>query len=614
MPNQQNKTEEDNEGEIIQSASIPHSSQNELLINTYINKGYSLIGDQSDLIFRPASTLSKYSIFDHKINIDDVLKGISTDEIILEKFETAKINKGQRQIKEYDYNEIKNAIDFVIHGEYKLPYHNFLYQRGQSIRDLKTKKTVMYIHEKIDFTLTINSKKNFPKLSKAFIADAIKIFDKPEVKEINQDKEFVKNGLNFFNKYGTNYLNRTKYGSRFVWISEINITKWDNQPSSATQQDTSNFKSGSIAFENSRDRKNDRLNNFEISAELGNCQINMMENRMENCNGTISSVGLLGFEVEYLYRVFESEKIKAPILQPDNTPLPADRIKNIYTNMKMLLDSLVSAVDVRNPYVKDFISYNNFRADYGDALPCTNKIKISRFGDIPNSLYYYDTSDNRFIPVFKVSQENKVNFQNVHVLSKSRTRTFLCNMKDRLFDQAIIDSPYLFNKRYLIDIGLFNYKDFEEGSPNKNKTLGYAINDCQNFWVSPKSNFETKSNVKVLFICLKYGNVFLDNKIITDVKIKNFLNNECKSFNFLNRDYECLCDQEIKILMKSEDISAPAANSDVSSGQPLPQSSGAPNNTDPNNANAADASKKVIVDQKKKISKFLCYARKIFKD
>jgi len=590
-----------------------------MLIDTYLNKGYSLIEDQSDLIFRPASTLSKYSIFDYKIKINEVLKGIYTDEIILEKFDTPKINKGQRQIKEYDYNEIKKAIDFVIEGEYKLPYNNFFYERGMSIASLKSKKTVIYIHEKIDFTISINQQKKFPRLKKSFIADAIKVFDQPAVKDLNKNKEFVKEALDFFHKYGTHFLNRTKYGSRFVWISELNLTKWDNQPARDTPQDTTNFKSGSIAFENSRDRKNDRLSDFEISAEYGNCEINMLENRMEKCNSTLSSVGILGFEVEYLYRIFDSEKIKAPILQPDNTPLAADHIKNIHTNMKMLLDSLVSAVDIRNLYIKDIISYNNFRADYGDSLPCIKKFKIKRFGDIPNSLFHYDTRDNRFMPVFAYNHLNVLNFQNFHLLSKARSRTFLCNLKDRLYDQSIIDSPYLFNKKYLNDIGLFDYNDFSEVSANKNNTLGFSLKDCQNFWVSPKSNFETNSDIKILLICFKYANMFLDNKIITDIKVKSFDNNECKNFSLLNRDYECLCGQEIKKLSdevernvgQSSDRSAPAMNSAESLDQQITQNS--PNN-DNNSTDSDGANKSIVNIRKKNIMRYLCFSRKIIKD
>lgn len=484
--------------------------------------------------------------------MENALKGILTDEIYLEKFDNPKINKGQRQIKEYDYNEIKKAIDFVIHGEYKLPYNNFISERGLSIKALKSKKTVIYLHEKIDFALSLNQHKNFPKLKKSFIADAIKVFDKPEIKNLNDNKEFVKSALNFFSKYGTHFLNRTKYGSRFVWISEVNLTKWDNQPASDTPQDSTSFKSGSIAFENSRDKKNDRLSDFEISAELGNCEINMLENKMEKCNATLSSVGLLGFEVEYLYRIFDAEKINVPILQPDNLPLSADRIKNIHINMRMMLDSLTSAIDIRNLYIRDIISYNNFKADYGDALPCTKNFKIPRFGNIPNSLFYYDYRDNRFMPVFKVSHINKINFKNFYLINKFRQQTFLCNLKDRLFDNTIIESPYLFNKRYLNDIALFHHDDFSEGSPNKNKTLGYRIEDCQDFWVGIKSDFQANSNIKILLICFKYANVFLDNKIITDIKIKTFINNECTNFSRNGKDYECLCDQEIKQMSQDE--------------------------------------------------------------
>lgn len=661
MRSPQNRTLDDLEGEIIKEFSNPDSSHSDMLIDTYVNKGYSSIADQSDLIFRPASTLGKYSIFDYKIKIQDVLKGISTDEIILEKFDDAKINKGQRQIKEYDYNEIKKAIDFVIHGEYKLPYNNFLYERGLSIRDLKSKKTIMYIHEKIDFTLTLNMQKNFPRLSKLFIADAIRIFDRPQIRDLNEDKEFVKDALSFFSKYGTHYLNRTKYGSRFVWISELNLTKWDNQAAKDTPQETTSFKSGSIAFESSRDFKSDRLSDFEISAELGNCEINMLENRMEKCNGTLSSVGLLGFEVEYLFRVFDSEKIKAPILQPDNTPLPADRIKNIYTNMKMLLDSLTSAIDIRNLYIKDLISYNNFRADYGEGLPCVKYFKIKRFHEIPNSLLYYDNRDNRFMPIFKFNALNKINYNKLNLISKSRSKTYICNLKDRLFDQAIIDSPYLFNKRYLNNIGLFDIEDFKVNSPNYNKTLEYNLNDCQNIWVNPKSNFETNTNVKVKLICLKYANNFLDNKIITDIKVKNFVNNECKNFNAYGRDYECLCDNEFKTLTGERSYGSGNAGSigknrvaddngvgDADLPPPEEISSDTNSNNGDNNGansvNAADINNNSVKPEanqdgnngnaptdntinnnnvnsnikwnnpKKNIHKFLCFARKIFKE
>ncbi len=597
----QNRTKEDNSGEIIDTQVNSDSSHDDWIIDTYVNKGFSLIGDQSDLIFRPASTLSKYSIFDHKIKIDEVLKGISTDEIILEKFDRPKINKGQKEILEYKYEEIKNAMDFVIHGEYKVPYNNYLYERARSIQDLKTKKTVMYFHEKIDFTLTLDTQKSFPRLTKAFIADAIRIFQKPEITDLNQEKAFVHQGLNFFYKYGTHYLNRTKYGSRFTWISELNLTKWDNRKSADdTTRNVSNFKSGSIAFESSRDSKSDRFTHFEISSEIGNCEINMMDNRMEKCNGTLGSIGLLGFEVEYLYRIFDSERIKAPIIQPDNTPLTADKLKNIFTNMKMLLDSLVSAVDIRNLYLKDFIVFNNLRADDGDPLPCSKYYKIKRFGDIPNSLFNYDNRDNRLIPVFKLNDLNKINHQHPFVISKSRTQTFVCNMKDRLFDNSLIDSPYLFNTKYLTDIRFFDIKDFDDSNENRNRTLGYKLDDCHNFWVDNTSNLETNTNMNILLICLKYSNVFLDNKILTDVKIKSFSNNECKKFNLNNRDYECLCDQELKNLVNINKTKKDAST---------PDGMGAADNSTKGTTSVGK-----VKSEKKNIFKFLCYARKILKD
>jgi len=549
-----------------------------------------MISDQSDLLFRPASTLSKYSIFDYEININDVMKGIATDQITTDKFENGKVVKGQKQIKEYDYNEMKKAIDFVIAGDFKLPYNDFLYQRGLSIKQLRNKKTIMYFHDKIDFEISINQQKGFPKLKKGFIADAIKLFDKPEVRDFDSDKEFVRGGLSFFNKYGTHFLNKTKYGSRFLWISELNLTKWDNQPSKDTSNETTHFKSGTIALEFIRDKKNDRLGAFEISSELGNCEIDMLENKMDKCNASLSNVGLLGFEVEYLYRVFDAEKIKAPILQPDNSPLSADRLKNIFVNMKNLLDALTSSVDIRNPYISDLITYNNFRLDYGDAIPCTKNYKIKRFGDILNSLYYYDIVDKRFMPVFLLNRSNKRNHHNFNILSIDRFETLICNMKERLYNIGIIDSPYLFNKKYLTDIRFFSINDFSPANVNFNKTIGYDLKDCQNFWVGKKfnsavinSNITTTDN-DLYLICFKYASLFLDKNIITDIKIKYFTNDDCKNFIYNSKNYQCLCDQDVVALTKKEPVV-------------------------PNNPTDGDKSKKP-----KTKKTFICFARKIMTD
>lgn len=578
------------DGEVIPESYELSNNHQDLLINTYLKKGYSSILDQTDLLIRPATTLARYSIFDYNINIDDIMNGISSEDIIFEKFDKPKINKGQKQIKQYTYSEIKDAYDFVIHGEYQVPYDNFLYQRGLSIEQLKQKKTVLYYNEKIDFMISINQQKGFPRLSKNFIADVLNIFDIPEVKDLYSNKQFVREGLYFFNKYGTHFLNRTKYGSRFMWISELNLTKYDDASPHQTAKDETVFKAGAIAIETSRDQPNDRLTDFEISTELGDCEINPNEATMEKCVDNPSYKGLLGFEVEYIYRLFDSDKIKTQILNTDGTPIPNDKLKNIYVNLKFLLESLISSIDVRNNYIKDFIVYNNLRADFGEPLPCVKKYKSKRFGDLPESLYFQDLRIDRFNPVFRLDQSNKIDSNHLYVMSISRFQTYICNLKERLFTNDLISSPYLFNKKYLIG---FHFILASELQTNGTKIDGDVdIADCHNFYVHKKSDINDIQGSEILLLCLKYTNVFLDNRIITDVKIKSFVNNECGNFSYNGRNYECLCEKSIqeytKLIIKN----------------PKHRELSNQHNNSTTNSTKRQKSLKLI-------SKFLCYSRKI---
>jgi len=517
--------------------------KNELLIeaNNLLNRGYSLLKDQSGFFDRPASTLAKYNIFDYKFDLNRALN-LHTQSTDVHFDSTEKDEKGQRVVKEYTPEEIMSVQDFIIKGNYKLPNSNFLYQRGKSIRELHKKKTVIYFHDKADFTISINNKTDFPKLNPVFLADALQVFDRPVISTFDGQEDFLKSGLDFLQKYGTHYLRNSKWGSRMLLFTELKLSIEDKQPANKTSKTDSNVKSGSISMEASKDKPGERFFDFDSSMEIGNCKVDTLKNDFKECNKNLTSFGLLGFEVDYLYNLFNTGSITASLTLPDKSIVTPDKIENINKNMKALIDSIESALDARNSIVSDVVIYNNVGIEDKSHLSCMDEPKAKRFHQFRNSLFSDEHKVDILHPLYKLTQKNYVNYYELDILGKKKFSTYACiNKKFNLVAEDLI-SPHLFNREFINGIKISSNFTLKADKQN--------AEDCTNLWASKAVDSSNPGHYSAYYLCLTRTSNFLDSKIITDIKLKSFEANKCEPFKYNDRNYSCLCEKDINSYAK----------------------------------------------------------------
>lgn len=516
-----------------------------LEINNALNRGYSLLADQSSLIERPASCLGKYNIFDYEIDVEKMLKShIFPTDVAVEIKE--KSDKGQRVLKEYSVEEIKNVQEFVIKGNYKVPNSNYLFQRARSIRELFKKKTVLYFHDKEEMSVSITGKKEFPKLSQAFLADALLVFNKPEVKTYDNQEEFVREGLDFLYKYGTHYLTKTRWGSRMTMLTELKMKKADMQPSKTSKEET-NIQSGAIGLEGSRDKKGERFTDFDYSIEIGNCHVDSNKNQFFDCLKGATNYGLIGYEVEYLYDLFKPRETDTPTKTPDGAVVTADKLQNIYNNLKNLINAVETALDARNSVINDLVIFNNIEDTDKAFISCIQNAKTKRFSKFPNSLFGDEHKADKLHPIFKLSPKDVIIDFDLSLVNYKKYSTYGCANKKFNLTPEDIFSPHLFNRRFI------NGVMFVNNSTMKAEDNKINPEDCTNFWVGKHGKKSEGVKYILEYLCFNTTSNFLDPELIVDVKVKFFNEeNKCQNFKFNGREYKCLCDKNISEMPKKK--------------------------------------------------------------
>jgi hypothetical protein len=510
-------------------------------VNNLLNRGYSLLADQSGLIERPASCLGLYDVLKYDIDMEKILKlhTIPSDIVFDNK---VKHEKGQKILKEYTVDEIVQAQDFVIKGNYKMPITNFLYQRGRSVKGLHKKKTMLYFHERVEFTIQLDKKKDFPKLNAAFLADALATFNKPLVTSFENNHEYLQEGLTFLYKYGTHYLKSTKWGSRFTLLTEMKLEKNDMIPSKRTPKSDSNIKSGSVAMENNKDKIGTRFLDFENSMELGNCLVDTVKNDFKDCDQSPDKFALIGYEVDYLYNLFNTADITGSLKLPDQSQVSPDKIENIMKNMKTLIDAVENTLYAKNSIVSDIVVYNNLGIEDKKYLGCLDEPKTKRFSQFKSSLFSDENKIGKLHPLFKLTHKDFVNYYDLALFNKKKYSTYACIFKKFGLVPEDIFSANLFNREFINGIKL--------SSNSTLKSDGLKPEDCTNLWAGKSAEREGESVVD--YLCYTKTANFLDPQLITDIKVKSFDENKCAPFKYNDRDYICLCEKDLTSLVRKD--------------------------------------------------------------
>jgi hypothetical protein len=508
-------------------------------VNSYMNRGYSMLTDQSSFLEQPSSVLSKYDIFDYKMDVDKMLNSLTTPNYLIFEHTPNKLKRHQKIFKEYSTEEIKKNQDFIITGDYQISNNNFFYERAKSVKSLHKKKTILYYHEKVDFTIRANNKTQFPVLSGVFLADALEIFNVPEVSKFEDQDQYVSQGLAFLYKYGTHYLKSAKFGSRVSILTELRMSKEDlNTPSNQTNKYESNIRSGSIQLEQSVDKKGIRYTDFDQSMEIGNCRVDTFKNEFHNCAKEVSKFGLLGYEVDYLYNVFNQASIVGGIKLPDGSQLTPDKLENMYKNLKNFITAVEKSMDIRNSVIGNLVIYNNLSNEDKGYVGCVSTdLKTKRFGSFPGSLFSEEHKIGRLQPMFRLSGKNQVNFYEFKMLGRKKFSTYACMLKKFPLTLDDMFSSKLLNGRWIKDIKLFTNSTLSAGL----KQEKLKPEDCMVLWGGNGRDGDPKK-VLVDYLCPKYTTDFLDNKLITDFKVKQFSDDKCSKFKYNDREYECNCD------------------------------------------------------------------------
>lgn len=505
-------------------------------VNHLLNRGYSLLADQSSLLERPASVLGKYNIFEYEFDLEKALNmHTSPSDLIFDA--QPKNDKGQKILKEYSAEEIMQAQDFAISGNYKVSNSNFLYQRGRSVKGLSKKKTVLYFHEKVEFSVTVNNKTDFPRLNPVFLADALEIFNRPLVSEFEGQEDYVRDGIAFLHKYGTHYMRKSKWGSRMTMLTELKLHKEDMVPSNKTAKSDSNVQSGSVSLEGSKDKPGERFVDFDNSMELGNCKVDTIKNEFYDCQKKQQNFGLIGYDVDYLYNLFNTASITGTLKLPDKSVVSPDKIELIQKNLKALIDGIEAALDVRNSIISDVAIFNNMLVEEKSSLICLNEAKTKRFGLIGNSLFGDEYKVEKLKPLFKLNAKNHINYFDHGLISKKKYTTYACLTKRFNLLREDFFSSQLFNREYI------NGLIFSNNSTLKSDNI--KPEDCTNLWVGKGGDSTDPKKFLVNYLCMKKTANFLDPNIITDIKVKSFDGNKCSSFKYNDREYFCLCDTDL---------------------------------------------------------------------
>jgi hypothetical protein len=505
-------------------------------VNHLLNRGYSLLADQSSLLERPASVLAKYNIFEYEFDLEKALNMHTTPSDLIFDAEP-KSDKGQKILKEYSAEEIMQAQDFAISGNYKVSNSNFLYQRGRSVKGLSKKKTVLYFHEKVEFSVTINNKTDFPRLNPIFLADALQLFNRPLVSDFEGQEDYLRDGIAFLHKYGTHYMRKSKWGSRMTMLTELKLHKEDMIPSNKTSKSDSNVQSGSVSLEGSKDKPGERYLDFDNSMELGNCKVDSLKNEFFDCQNKQQNFGLIGYEVDYLYNLFNTASITGTLKLPDKSVVTPDKIELIQKNLKALIDGIEAALNVKNSIISDVAIFNNMLVEEKSSLFCLNEAKTKRFGLISSSLFGDEHKVEKLKPLYKLNHKNHINYFDHGLISKKKFTTYACLVKRFNLLREDLFSSQLFNREYI------NGLMFSNNATLKNDHI--KPEDCTNLWAGKGGDPTEPKKYLVNYLCMKKTANFLDPNIITDIKVKSFDGNKCSSFKYNDREYLCLCETDL---------------------------------------------------------------------
>ena len=273
-----------------------------------------------------------------------------------------------------------------------------------------------------------------------------------------------------------------------------------------------------------------------MSMELGNCKANPVTNDFDDCEEKVSKYGLIGFEVAYLYNLFDAATVTGKLTLPNKSIVTPDKIERIKVNLKNIIEAVENALYVKNSIVSDVVVYNNVAVEDKNNIGCLLNVKTKRFANFKNSLYSDEFKVDKLHPLLKLTTKNAVDYFDFALLRKKKYGTYICNYKRFNLEVEDLFSPNLFNRQFIKGL------KFETNSTlDADKTINPE--DCTNLWAGKIHTDPTK--VEINYLCMQKTSNFLDNDLITDIKVKAFPEDKCAPFKYNDKDYVCICDKNL---------------------------------------------------------------------
>lgn len=515
------------------------ASDEKYLVNTFINRGYSMIKDNSDYYTNPSTMLADNNIFAYTMDIGKVMSDPSY------KVEGLNINTKEEKkklfkyIKDYNFTEVDEAEDLVVNStDLPVLIDNYLIRRARLIKGLINKTTIVYTNQLKKVTVELDSQNaNFPKLNDKFITDTIKVFAVDLVEDLTGKDNYLSQAYDYLKAYGTHYITNLQLGAKMIFIGEF--LKPTGAKGAPVPQDEVVIKAGSFDYDDKIKEQNRRDDSNEIMIKNGHCDFDKKTNDFTNCQNNYSKLSLISMYVEPLYNLFKPGNAKIKNFKTSGgVSIDESAQSKIYNNMKNIIQGLLVGMDARNSPIADFYVLNNLKMDDLKYNACLRPRKLlfkKKNGSLFGEHFKVDTN----MPVYGFAPDSvKIKFSDKQLTTNSAQSgnndimsTYACLHKTSEFRPEALFENYKFNKVFIKKIYFKPMDKLEEGEEK----------NCTIFWTNPVAATASEDIIHT-YLCTHQTNNPFDKKIITDVKFRNFNGDKCENtFKYLDRQYKCLC-------------------------------------------------------------------------
>ena len=512
-------------------------------LNNYINKGFSFLNSQSNIIENPSSALSKYNIFNFQIDFSKATEFKNLDFLEFKQLNVSK--SSQVKLQDYTREEIMNFNKFQMKGQKPL-ISNFLVTRTRLLGKKQKLNTIVYYHYQTAFSLALNPKVGFPNFNQVFIKDAIDVFyetaNKKEVGDVTKEHKFIKKGIKFFAKYGTHYLSKLYFGSKFSLVTDLVESALHKQGSN--QPKTLNLnKTQSDELDKSINNINKYIFSNDRIAKLGKCEYNEKLKSITKCDHKAHNLNLISYDTLPIFELF-NKQIYTNNVKLDGNEISVTTMNIVLSNAKFLFTALENSLDINLPLVEQVHIYNNVKKDYENKLSCLkahNKPSFAIYNTNPRSIMSSENVVDLKIPLFNMDPVNNIMKTDLALIEdNSGLKTYGCVVKKFAANVEDLINGNLFKRKFAIQAIIS-----KDNSYLNNKSW-----QCQQFWVTVKTSPDGKIEKVINYFCMFMTTNFLIKDLIIDIKFKKF-KDACENFTFNDRKYECDCNNDISSIVEN---------------------------------------------------------------